>query len=96
MKEQQRADRALRYLKRLAFYRPNDAIRIAMEEGEVDVRRLKLEGVSEFKRHANGAVEIKFFDRLKALELLLELQEERAPTGTLESFLKGVAEGEDV
>ncbi len=94
MSKERREERAVRYLQRLAYYRPNDAIRIAMEEGEVDVRRLKLEGVSEFKRHANGAVEIKFFDRLKALELLLELQEERVPTGTLQSFLSEVAEGE--
>jgi len=94
MKEQKKSERVLRYLNRLAFYRPNDAIRIAMEEGEVDVRRLKLEGVSEFKRHANGAVEIKFFDRLKALELLLELQEERVGTGSLEAFLRDVAEGD--
>ena len=79
----------------MAFYRPNDAIRIAMEEGDVDVGRLRLEGVSEFKRHANGAVEIKFFDRLKALELLLELEEEGArPTSSLASFLAAAAEGE--
>ena len=34
-------------LERLAFYRPNDAIRMAMEEG-VDIRKLRLEGVAVF------------------------------------------------
>ena len=86
--------RAMRYLQRLAFYRPNDAIRIAMEEGGVDVGKLRLEGVSEFKRHANGAVEIKFFDRMKALELLLEVQDE-GTASTLGAFLSSAAEGEE-
>lgn len=93
MKRESTEKKALRCLHRMAFYRPNDAIRIAMEEGGVDVRRLKLEGISEFKRHANGAVEIKFFDRLKALELLLELQGEENRDGSLRSFLSAVEEG---
>ena len=88
--------RAMRYLRRLAYYRPNDAIRIAMEEGGVDVGKLRLEGVSEFKRHANGAVEIKFFDRLKALELLLEQQEGGEDRSvSLAGFLASAAEGEE-
>ena len=94
--KEQKTSRAMRYLQRLAYYRPNDAIRIAMEEGGVDVGKLRLEGVSEFKRHANGAVEIKFFDRLKALELLLEQQEDGGGrTASLSAFLASAAEGED-
>ena len=91
-------DRAavIRCLEKLACYRPNDAIRLAMAEEGVDVGRLKLEGVSEFRRHANGAVEIRFFDRLKALELLAALSEDRdEDCGGLQAFLAQVAGGGD-
>lgn len=80
-------------LERLAFYRPNDAIRIAMEEG-VDIRKLRLEGVAEFKCHANGAMELKFFDRTKALELLLALEGEHGDNGGLMGFLQQLSGGE--
>lgn len=84
----------IRYLERLAFYRPNDGIRIAFAEEPVDWRRLRLEGVAEFKRHANGTVELKFLDRLKALELLVRLQEERTEEGAgIENFLERLGGG---
>ena len=80
-------------LERLAFYRPNDAIRMAMEEG-VDIRKLRLEGVAEFKCHANGAMELKFFDRVKALELLLALEGEQGGGGLMD-FLQQLGGGEN-
>ncbi len=80
-------------LERLAFYRPNDAIRMAMEEG-VDIRKLRLEGVAEFKCHANGAMELKFFDRVKALELLLALEGEPGDGGGLLGFLQQLSGGD--
>ena len=96
MEKRASREKLLRYLERLAFYRPNDGIRIALEEGDLDVRRLRLEGVSEFRRHANGTVEVKFFDRLKALTLLMELQEEgEVPAGHgIRDFLEGLSGGE--
>lgn len=79
-------------LERLAFYRPNDGIRLALEGGEADIQKLRLEGVAEFKRNSSGTVELKFFDRVKALELLLRLQgEDVAPGGGMMDFLRQVA-----
>ena len=87
----------LRQLEKLAFYKSNDAIRLALEGGRADVGRLRLEGVAEFKCHGNGAVEIKFVDRLKALELLLKLREELPEAGDkgVWDFLQGLGGGEE-
>lgn len=82
-------------LERLAFYRPNDAIRMAMEEG-VEIKKLHLEGVAEFKYHANGSMEMKFFDRIKALELLLALEGEQRGCGGLMGFIQQLNGGETV
>lgn len=90
MSKRKSRDAVIAQLERLAFYRPNDGIRLAIE-GEADVRRLHLEGVSEFKRHGNGTVELKFFDRIKALELLLALQQEgETPSGGVMEFLRQI------
>ena len=88
MSKRKSRDDLVAQLERLAFYRPNDGIRLVLE-GEADVRRLRLEGVSEFKRQGNGTVELKFFARIKALELLLALQQEDgAPSGGVMEFLR--------
>ena len=83
-----------RQLRRLAFCQPNDGIRVALGEGG-DLRRMRLEGVSEFKRGAGGAVEIRFFDRVKAMELLLALErEEQGSQDGVGEFLRSLAEEE--
>ena len=54
---------------------------------------MRLEGVSEFKRGAGGAIEVRFFDPLKAMELLLELErEDRAGQDGVGEFLRSLAE----
>lgn len=61
-------------LRRLAFGTANDAVRLVMAEEQPspeELARLDLFCVSEIKRQ-KGAVEVRFFDRLKALEALLE------------------------
>jgi len=89
-------EEVLRYLEKLAFYRPNDGIAIAFAGEDVDWRRMKLEDVAEFKRHANGTVEVKFIDRLRALELLMRLQEPAAGDGGgMERFIEQVCGGEE-
>ena len=94
MKKCKSREEIIRYLERLAFYRPNDGIQIAFAQEPVDLKRFRLEGVAEFKRHANGTVELKFLDRLKALELLVRLQEDRTGGGPgLEAFLDAVSGG---
>ena len=42
-------------------------------------------GVAEFKRNANGALEVKFVDRVKVLAMLRELLDQE--DGALEAFL---------
>lgn len=63
--------------RRLAFGSVSDAVRLLMQEpdGEpLDLDRLDLFLVSDIKRPKGGGMEIKFFDRQKALERLEELQ----------------------
>lgn len=94
MKKCRSREEAIRYLERLVFYQPNDGIQIAFAQEQADLKRFRLEGVTEFKRHANGTVELKFLDRLKALETLVRLQEEPAAEGGgLEDFLDSLSGG---
>lgn len=67
-------DRLLGKIEKLAMSRVNDAVRLAfLREGELEILdELDLSPVSEFKRNSGGTVEIKFIDRLSALQWLLE------------------------
>ena len=51
-----------------------DAVRMACfpEEEWGSVKQMDLDGVTEFKRGSNGVVELKFVDRGKLLERLLD------------------------
>ena len=71
--------RALIGYERLAFGSTADAFRLLMSTGDdaLDVGMLDLFNVSEIKRPKDGAMEIKFFDRLKALEQLGGVPEEQ-------------------
>lgn len=60
-------------LRRLAFGRGTDALRLLRPEETPNVETLDLFNVSEIKQAKNGGLEIKFFDRQKALEKLAEL-----------------------
>lgn len=63
--------------RRLAFGSAADAVRLLLSENpaaEFDLDSLDLFMVSEIKRPKTGGMEIKFFDRLKALEKLAELK----------------------
>ena len=85
----------LEQMGRLAFARVNDAVKLAfLPEEERDViGRLDLSALTEFRRSGAGTVEMKFTDRMRALERLLELSrpggEER-----LEQFLRSMEEPE--
>lgn len=62
-------------LRRLAFGSAADAVRLMLcpeELSEEQIERLDLFNVSEIKRPKGGGLEIKFFDRLKALDRLSE------------------------
>ena len=57
---------------RLAFGCVSDAISLAFKEDvtESDIEKMDLFNIAEIKRKKGGDIEIKFFDRLKALEKL--------------------------
>lgn len=83
LEKEQTATRAelLAGYRRLAFGSVADAIRLllASETGEVpDPETLDLFSVSEIKRPKGGGLEIKFFDRQKALDRLAALECETA------------------
>ena len=97
-KEISRED-VLRELKKIALSKPNAGIELAYMEKPTRrmIQRLDLSAVSEFKRNSAGAVELRFIDRVKALQTLCELlggetEEERA-----DEFFRALEEagGED-
>lgn len=84
-------------LHKLIRSRNNDAVRLAWlgPEDAGKIGKLDLQGVVEVKRSEKGAFEVKFVDKLKALELL-----ERLSAGDegedLDAFLEGLRDGEEL
>lgn len=70
--------------RRLAFGSSADAVKLIFSENMTDeqIESLDLFNVSDIKRPKGGGIEIKFFDRLKALEMLETLSESK-PDGAL-------------
>ena len=71
---QLRREDVLRRLAELAFGRANDGAGLALRPGETDPEGLDLSAVSELKVTDKG-VEVKFVDRVRALETLYGLLE---------------------
>ena len=65
-------DILLEQMRRLACAKVNDAVKLAYLPEE-SIGRLDLAALTEFRRSGAGTVELKFTDRMKALERLLEL-----------------------
>ena len=62
-------------LRRLAFGGVSDGVKLLLHSDEMSDRQLKrldLFNVSDLKRSSGGVTEIKFYDRLKALEQLAD------------------------
>lgn len=92
-------------LSHIASGRINDAVRLlagARELSEDAISRLDLFAVSEIKQNKDGGLDIKFYDRLKALELLLSAEKREEPLaassffGALESAAKSACDADDV
>lgn len=68
-------DKLERQMYQLAQARVNDAVKLAYlsEEDRDLIDRMDLTALTEFKRAGNGAVEVKFSDRMKTIERLLDL-----------------------
>lgn len=79
---------AVRRLTELAFGRANDAVALALAppEARPDVNTLNLSAVAEFKVTDKGSVEIKFLDRIRALETLCTLLDGRITSSTSDFF----------
>lgn len=87
--------------RRLAFGPVGDAVRLAfLEEGDcLDLTGLDLYNVSEIRR-VKGGVEVRFYDRLDALDRLAQLdrEERQESQGLLEALTQGalaLAQGEE-
>lgn len=79
-------------LRRLAFGSCNDAVQLAFSDelpSDDVLGRLDLFNVSEIKR-VRGGVEVKVFDRIKALEKLYELETAFADLGRAEALINAL------
>lgn len=68
-------EQLLDQMRALACAKVNDAVKLAYlpEEEREAIGKLDLSALIEFRRSGAGTVELKFADRMKALERLLEL-----------------------
>ncbi len=86
-------------LMRLAFGDITDAVRLLNAEEPLsseELSRLDLINVSEIKRVKGGGMEIKFFDRQKAMEKLLELSGDSDRRSAAQNLLGAlIGDGED-
>lgn len=93
-KEKRAVDSVERGLLCLAFGSVADAMKLMMCENSMtaeEIERLDLFNVSEIKRPKGGGLEIKFFDRIKALERLEKLG--GGEENTQSSFIKALSDG---
>lgn len=91
-----RRDELLTYLRKLAKWKNNDAVKLVfLEQEEIDkIDELDLAGLVELKRNANGTLEIKFVDKVRVLAMLRELLDQR-DSGALEEFMAAWSGPED-
>lgn len=79
----------IRRLAELAFGKVNDCVQMVLDNGAIDGLDLSL--LTELKRSDKGVLEIRLVDRLKALEQLAILADNRGTD--LESFLQAMQGG---
>ncbi len=92
------AELVLEGLRELAFGEVNDAVRLAFSDEMPSPEMLagmRLFNVSEIKRVKGGGVEIKFFDRIKALEKLYECSHAGDSGAAAASLLEALAGADD-
>lgn len=82
------ADEVRAGLHRIAFSSSADAVKLIFSENaeNMNFEELDLFNVSEIKRPKGGGVEIKFFDRIKALEKLGEISDKTAENSSAPFF----------
>lgn len=79
---------------KLANSKAADAVRLACAPQEEwgDVKRLELDCLTEFKRGSNGVVELRFVDRGRLLERLLDGVDQSGEE-QVDRFLQAMEEG---
>ena len=82
-------------LKRLAFSRVNDAVRLMLSDEPESIGSLDLFPVSAVKRDKNGSIELRFYDRQKALEQLLACASADDSQAAAEAMLSALSGGEE-
>ncbi len=87
--------RVLLGYERLAFGSTADAFRLLMCNSfdDVNVDEMNLFNVAEIKKPKDGAMEIKFFDRIKALEHLGDIPEPEEKAAAFYDVLSDCAKG---
>ena len=93
-KKSSEMERIKRELRKLAFGKANDCVKLALCE-DVDIASLDLSLLTEIRKSEKGSVEIKLMDRSKVLEQLAGMADqgdERAER-FLEALLKGMEDG---
>ena len=70
---QLRREDVLRRLAQLAFGQANDGVELALRGRETSAEELDLSAVAEIRVTDKGGVEVKFVDRVRALEALCGL-----------------------
>ena len=81
-------------LRRIAFGSAADCLRLIFQSDEENLKQLDsldLFLISEIKKPRDGCIEIKLFDRLKALEKLLQLNE-NSESGLAQPFYRALEE----
>lgn len=87
-------DQVMCGLERLAFGSSADAVKLVLSENvpdEDELGRLNLFNVSEIKKVKGGGVEVKFSDRQKALEKLMEYAGNADRSAAAKSLLNALA-----
>ncbi len=81
-------------LAKLAFGRVNRGVELTYLEKATPqrIRQMDLSAVAEFKRGSNGTVEVKFIDRVKALEALYEMLGSGGDEDETEAFFRALEE----
>ena len=89
-RDRRKARSILRRLEQLAAGRVNDAVKLVYldEASRDEIDGLDLTALTEFKRSASGAVEIKLSDRAALLERIYRLMQEDEDAG--EAFLRAL------
>lgn len=88
-------ERVIQRLYETALGRANDAVKLAycQEPTEEEIKKLDLGAVAEFRRSNLGSVEIRFIDRVKALQALAGMLEGEG--GEAEAFFRAMVQAEE-